>query len=154
MEYEKKVLDGGIWVITEKGRDHSKPQKACTFAFDTETQIYLDGKLIDTKKLARKIKKMKDEEKRRRISNITWAWQAYDETNGFFMTNDFETWLTYCCAAGYKFGHCYNATFDFAQIDYELLAKGKEKWKPHEYAEKGSGEAYNKAQPYRPSGRC
>ena len=148
MEYEKKVLENGRWVITEKGHDYAKPSKGCTFAFDTETQVYFDGKLIDTKKLARKIITMKDDEKRRRISNITWAWQAYDEVNGFFMTNDFETWLTYCCACGFKFGHCYNSTFDFAQIDYEILANGKDKWKPHEHVEKGSGKGYNKGQPY------
>ena len=148
MEYEKKVLANRVWVITEKGRDYTKPSKGCTFAFDTETQTYFDGKLLDTKKLARKIKNMKDDEKRRRISNITWAWQCYDEVNGFFMSNDFETWLTYISAAGFKFGHCYNATFDFAQIDYELLAKGRDKWKPHEHAEKGSGKGYNKGQPY------
>ena len=148
MEYEKKVLENGLWIITEKGHDYQKPTKACTFAFDTETQVYFDGKIIETKKLARKIKNMKDDEKRRRISNITWAWQAYDETNGFFMTNDFETWLAYFCACGFKFGHCYNSTFDFAQIDYEILAKGKDKWKPHEHVEKGSGKGYNKGQPY------
>lgn len=148
MEYEKKVLENGLWIITEKGHDYQKPTKACTFAFDTETQVYFDGKIIETKKLARKIKNMKDDEKRRRISNITWAWQAYDEENGFFMTNDFETWLAYCCACGFKFGHCYNSTFDFAQIDYEILAKGKGKWKPHEHVEKGSGKGYNKGQPY------
>ena len=148
MDYEKKTLQGGVWVITEKGHDYAKPMKAITFAFDTETQVYLDGKILETKKLARKIKNMNDEEKRKRISNITWAWQCYDETNGFFMTNDFETFLTYVCACGFKFGHCYNSTFDFAQIDYEILAKGKDKWKPHEHVEKGSGKAYNKGQPY------
>lgn len=148
MEYEKKSLQGGVWVIAEKGHDHAKPCKACTFAMDTETQVYFDGKILDTKKLARKIRNMKDDEKRRRISNVTWAWQAYDEINGFFMSNDFETWLTYLCACGYKFGHCYNSTFDFAQIDYEILAKGRDKWKPHEHVEKGSGKGYNKGQPY------
>lgn len=148
MEYERTALNGGVWIITEKGHDYRKPQNACTFAFDTETQVYFDGKILDTKKLARKIRGMKDGEKRRRISNVTWAWQAYDEINGFFMSNDFETWLSYVCACGYKFGHCYNSTFDFAQIDYEILANGRDKWKPHEYAEKGSGKAYNKAQPY------
>ena len=148
MEYEKTALENGLWVITEKGHDYLKPSKGCTFAFDTETQVYFDGKIIETKQLARKIKKMKDDEKRRRISNITWAWQCYDEVNGFFMSNDFETWLTYICACGFKFGHCYNSTFDFAQIDFEILAKGKDKWKPHEHVEKGSGKAYNKGQPY------
>lgn len=148
MEYERKQLENGVWVITERGRDYLKPCKACTFAMDTETQVYLDGKLLDVKKLAKKIKAMTTDERRRRISNVTWAWQAYDEANGFFMTNDFETYLSYCCACGYKFGWLYNSTFDFAQIDYEVLAKGREKWKPHVHAEKGSGKAYNKGQPY------
>ena len=148
MEYEKTALENGLWVITEKGHDYLKPSKGCTFAFDTETQVYFDGKILTTKQLARKIKRLKDDEKRRRISNITWAWQCYDEVNGFFMTNDFETWLTYICTCGFKFGHCYNSTFDFAQIDYEILAKGREKWKPHEHVKKGSGKGYNKGQPY------
>jgi len=148
MEYEKKVLENGAWIITEKGHDYLKPLKACTFAFDTETQVYLDGKIVPTKTLARRIKKMTDDEKRRRVSNITWAWQCYDETNGFFMSNNFDAWLAYLCACGYKFGHCYNSTFDFAQIDYEILAKGRDKWKPHEHVEKGSGKAYNKGQPW------
>lgn len=147
-KYEKTRLQNGAWVIVEAGRDFSKPRKWHTFAFDTETQIYLDGKIVPQKRLARAVKKMKDDEKRKRISNMTWAWQAYDEVNGFFMTNDFETWLTYLCHCGFKFGHCYNSTFDFAQIDYEILAKGRDKWKPLERNERGSGKGYNKGQPF------
>ena len=145
-EYAKVKLNNGIWVITTKGHDYKRPQRACTFAIDTETQTYFDGKLLDNKALFNKIKNLNNEAKRKRISNVTWAWQCYDEVNGFFMTNDFETWLTYQCACSYKFGWCYNSTFDFAQIDYELLAKGKDKWKPHEHVKRGSGKAYNKGQ--------
>lgn len=145
-EYAKVKLNNGIWVITTKGHDYTRPQRACTFAIDTETQTYFDGKLLDNKALFNKIKNLNNDAKRKRISNVTWAWQCYDEVNGFFMTNDFETWLTYQCACGYKFGWCYNSTFDFAQIDYELLAKGKDKWKPHEHVKRGSGKAYNKGQ--------
>ena len=148
MEYERTTLENGKWLIVEKGHDFLRPLKASTFAFDTETQIYLDGVIVPFEKLKRKIRKMNTDEKRRRISNITWAWQAYDEANGFFMSNDFETFLAYVCRCGYKFGWCYNSTFDFAQIDYEILAKGAGKWKPHEHVEKGSGKGYNKGQPY------
>ena len=148
LKYQKTKAENDVWIITEKGHDYLSPLKWSTFAFDTETQVFLDGKKISTKKLAHRIKNMKDDEKRRRISNLTWAWQCYDELNGFFMTNDFETWLTYLCACGYAFGQCYNSTFDFAQIDYEILAKAKDKWKPHEHVEKGSGEGYNKRQPF------
>ena len=145
-EYAKVNLNNGIWVITTKGHDYKRPQRACTFAIDTETQTYFDGKLLDNKALFNKIKNLNNEAKRKRIHNVTWAWQCYDEVNGFFMTNDFETWLIYQCACGYKFGWCYNSTFDFAQIDYEILAKGKDKWKPHEHVKRGSGKAYNKGQ--------
>ena len=145
-EYTKVKLDNGVWVITTKGHDYTKPVKACTFAFDTETQTYFDGKLLDTHKLFKKVKDLNNDAKRKRLSNITWAWQAYDEFNGFFMTNDFETFLQYQCACRYKFGWCYNSTFDFSQIDYEILAKGKDKWKPHEHVTRGSGKAYNKGQ--------
>lgn len=145
-DYAKVNLNNGIWVITSKGHDYTRPQRACTFAIDTETQTYFDGKLLDNKQLFNKIKNLNNDAKRKRISNVTWAWQCYDEVNGFFMTNDFETWLTYQCACGYKYGWCYNSTFDFAQIDYELLAKSKDKWKPHEHVRRGSGKAYNKGQ--------
>ena len=84
-------------------------------------------------------------DKRRRVSVQVWAWQAFDDVNGFFMTNDFETFLQYTCACRYKFGWCYNSTFDFAQIDYQVLAVGQDKWKPKT---KEQGKAYNKAQPW------
>ena len=145
-DYTKVQLDNGIWVIHTKGHDYTRPLKVCTFAIDTETQTYFKGKLLDNKKLFAKIKNLDNEEKRKHISNVTWAWQCYDEVNGFFMTNDFDTWLEYQAQAGYKYGWCYNSTFDFAQIDYEILAKGRDKWTPHEHVKRGSGKAYNKGQ--------
>ena len=145
-KYAKVKLDAGKWVITTYGHDYKKPIQACTFAIDTETQTYFDGKLLDANKLFKKVKNLNNDEKRKRLHNVTWAWQAYDEYNGFFMTNDFNTYLQYQCACGYKFGWCYNSTFDFAQIDYEILAKGKDLWKPHQHVKRGSGKAYNKGQ--------
>ena len=50
-KYQKVILNNGKWVITEKGHDYLKPQKWITFAFDTETQVYFDGKVLDPKKL-------------------------------------------------------------------------------------------------------
>lgn len=145
-KYAKVKLDANKWVITTIGHDYTRPQRACTFAFDTETQTYFDGKVLPTNKLYNKIKNLNNDTKRKRLSNVTWAWQCYDEVNGFFMTNDFETWLLYQCACKYAYGWCYNATFDFAQIDYEILAKGVDKWKPHKHVKKGSGKAYDKGQ--------
>lgn len=148
IKYTKVKIDNDKWVITTFGKDYKKPVKACTFAIDTETQVYFDGKLLSNKKLFKKVKNLNNEEKRKRLQNITWAWQCYDEYNGFFMTNDFMTYLLYQCACGYKFGRCYNSTFDFAQIDYEILAKGRDLWKPHEHVKRGTGQAYNKRQPW------
>ena len=145
-KYSKVKLDNVKWVITTYGHDYTKPQRGCTFAFDTETQTYFDGKLLDAKNLFKKVCNLSNDEKRKRLNNVTWAWQCYDEVNGFFMTNDFETFLLYQCLTKYKYGWCYNSTFDFAQIDYEILAKGKDKWKPHEHVKRGSGKAYNKGQ--------
>lgn len=146
--YTKTSLENGKWVITEAGHDYLKPKKACTFAIDTETQVYFKGKVIETKALFNRTRKLNTEQKRKYLSNVTWAWQIYEEVNGFFMTNDFEEWLKYQCRAGLKFGWCYNSTFDFAQIDYELLGFGADKWKPHEHEEKGSGKGYDKGQGY------
>ena len=148
MKYTKVNVDNNIWVITEKGHDYTKPNKAVTFAFDTETQVYFDGKILDAKSLFKKVKALNNEEKRKRLHNVTWSWQVYDEINGFFMTNDFITFLQYQCRAGLKFGWCYNSTFDFAQIDYEILAKGKDIWKPHQHEKRGSGKGYNKGQAF------
>lgn len=145
-KYTKTDLTGGVWIITDKGRDYLRPSKAVTFAFDTETQTYLNNRLIEPKNLLKRTKDLTQEQKRARLSSITWAWQCYDEVNGFFMTNSFNEWLTYQCRCGYMFGWCYNSTFDFSQIDYEILAKGREVWKPHKHETDGKG--YNKAQPF------
>lgn len=147
-QYAKVKIDANTWVIHTIGHDYTKPVKTCTFAIDTETQTLFDNKLLDTKKLFNKIKNLNNDAKRKRLKNITWAWQCYDEYNGFFMTNNFNVFIQYQCACRYKYGWCYNSTFDFAQIDYEILAKGRDKWKPHEHAKKGSGKAYDKGQPW------
>lgn len=147
MKYIKTQLNRNVWVITEEGHDYNKPVKAITFAFDTENLVYFKGALLSQKDLFKKTKNLNTEAKRKYLSSIVWAWQVYDEFNGFFMTNDFETLLTYLCSASLKFGWCFNSSFDFSQIDYEILAKGRDKWNKHErkqHREKG----YNKGQPF------
>ena len=147
--YQKTQLKNNKWVITSAGLDFRHPRKCYTFAIDTETQVLFDGKILPPLKLFDKIKKLNTDEKRKRIQNITWAWQCYDEFNGFFMTNDFYVWLLYQCNCRYKFGWCYNSTFDFAQIDAEILGSmRKHNWTLHEHVERGKGEAYNKGQPW------
>lgn len=144
MKYERIELPRG-WVICEAGRDFKHPLPACTFAFDTETFAYIDGVIYSQADMLKILKCATAEEKRQRLSSRVWSWQCYDEINGFFMTNDFEQWLLYQCRAGYKFGWCYNAKFDFSQIDYKILAEGADKWKPHISKD---GNTYNKSQPW------
>ena len=141
--YTREQLNNDAWVIYESGRQWRKPSPASTFAFDTETRVYLDGEVKTQAEIFTALRDVKTEEKRARLYNEVWAWQCYDEYNGFFMTNSFEVWLYYQCQAKYKYGWCYNATFDFAQIDYQILAVGADKWTPHEHK---TGKAYNKGQ--------
>lgn len=137
------MLNNENWIVCEKDLNYLKPKKTTTFAFDTETFVYLDKEKIQTKELAEKLKHMEISEKRKRITTRVWSWQIYDEINGFFMTNDFYTFLYYICLIGGKFGWCYNAKFDFAQIDYILLCKDKHRWKLHEATREGKSQGWS-----------
>lgn len=121
------------------------PSKAYTFAFDTETLTYLDGKVVPEQDLRAALGEAGLNEIKERVQVEVWAWQSYDEVNGFYMTNDFYLFLEHLCHCGYKFGWCYNSTFDFSNIDYQILADGRQEWKP---VEKGTGKTYMKNQPW------
>lgn len=142
MGYKKTQLTATTWVISSENNDYNKPLHACTFAFDTETLTYFDGHIYDNKTLFKKIARLSNDERRKRIFNKVWSWQCYDEYNGFFMTNDFMTWLDYQCKCRYHFGWCYNATFDFAQIDYKLLCEHADIFKPHVKGKDTKGQAW------------
>lgn len=140
---QESVKDG--WILYEHGHNPRKPEKACTFAFDTETFTYIDGVKVNSAELVARCLEMGTEEKRQRITISVWCWQCYDEVNGFFMTSSFDIWLQYQALCGYKYGWCYNAKFDFSQIDYQILTTPK--WKPHikktgTYYDKGQAWAY------------
>lgn len=141
LKYQKEEF-GDTWVVYEKGHNWRHPQKAITFAFDTETLVYFKGKILDQTTLFKRIQKLKTDKIRSSVHNVVWAWQIYDEVNGFFMTNDFNTFLQYQCLARMKFGWCYNATFDFAQIDYQILGVGADKWRPHVHDRTTKGQAW------------
>lgn len=129
------------WVIYEAGKDWERPSPACTFAFDTETFAYVDGIKVTQEELTTLCRNMTAEDKRKRVSTAVWCWQCYDEVNGFFMTSSFDVWVDYQAKAKYQFGWCYNAKFDFSQIDYQILTNSK--WKRHV---KRNGRAYNRGQ--------
>ena len=138
--YIRYNLGRGRWVITDEGTNYRRPQKAVTFAFDTENVVMLDGVIMSQTELFERLKGVSTADKRQRVTSRVWSWQTFDEYNGFFMTNDFETWLDWQCRCGYKFGWCYNAKFDFSQVDYQILTS--KRWKPH------SDELNTKAQPW------
>ena len=138
--YLRYNLGRGRWVITDAGTNYRRPQKAVTFAFDTENVVMLDGVIMSQTELFERLKGVSTADKRQRVTSRVWSWQTFDEYNGFFMTNDFETWLDWQCRCGYKFGWCYNAKFDFSQVDYQILTS--KRWKPH------SDELNTKAQPW------
>ena len=138
--YIRYNLGRGRWVITDEGTNYRRPQKAVTFAFDTENVVMLDGVIMSQTELFERLKGVSTADKRKRVTSRVWSWQTFDEYNGFFMTNDFETWLDWQCRCGYKFGWCYNAKFDFSQVDYQILTS--KRWKPH------SDELNTKAQPW------
>lgn len=147
MIYKRTLLKNGKWVITYANKDYLNPAKACTFAFDTENFVYCDGKKISQNEIFEKLKNCTQEEKRKRLESVVWSWQIYDEFNGFFMTNDFYTFLYYQCLCGFKFGWCYNAKFDFSQIDYEILSR-PDLWKRHISKRNSKESGYNKGQPW------
>ena len=142
-KYHREELNDGKYVVFERGRDWRRPRRAITFAFDTENIVLLDGVVRSQKEIYHLLKNTSMDEKRQRLKSVVWAWQCYDEENGFFQTNDFYVWLFYQCRCKYKYGWCYNATFDFSQIDYQILSD--DRWKRHE---RKTGEAYNRGQPW------
>lgn len=137
--FKQIKLNNDIWVVVEEGHDYLNPTNTYTFTIDTENIVLFDGQVLTQEALAEKLKDLDTETKRARLTSIVWAWQCYDEINGFFMTNDFDTWLTYQCRAHYKYGWCYNAKFDFSQIDYKILTDSK--WKPYERGQ-GKNQSY------------
>ena len=129
--YDVVKFGNGDWLVVESGRNWKEPQHTHTFAFDTETFAYLDGKKMSQEAIFEALYDVEMADKRQRLSTSVWAWQCYDEYNGFFMTNSFDKWLLYQCRCGYGNGWCYNAKFDFSQIDWMLLAEQKDRWTRH-----------------------
>ena len=142
MKYQKITYPNNKWIICEKDLNIEKPKQTYTFTFDTETFLYLDGKKLSQNEVLEKLKGIDISEIRKRVTTNVWCWQIYDEYNGFFMTNDFYKFLNYICLCQYKFGWCYNAKFDFAQIDYKILAGKKDLWKPHNEDKASKGQPW------------
>lgn len=138
--YERTVLNGK-WVIHE-GNYH-RPYKADTGAFDTETLTLLNGKIAQDDELRQHVDNAEtDTELKKPLECVVWSWQCYDEYNGFMMTNDFDLFVDYIARVGYSNVWCYNAKFDFSQIDYKILVEQADKWHLHERGKKTKGQPW------------
>lgn len=90
-------------------------------ASDTETFTYIDGEKVTDAEL-RCLGKIKEQKFFREHASVrVWAWQVSDGVH-LFVTNDFDEYLTFLCEHKIKAVWYYNAKFDFAQIDYQILA--------------------------------
>ena len=136
---QKTNLPNNVWVICEGDFQH--PHKHHTASFDTETQTLLNGVVATDEALKQHtLNCQTDAELKSSLSCNVWSWQLYDEINGFFMTNSFDEFLAYIARASYKSIWCYNAKFDFSQIDYKILTDPK--WSVNEGGRKGKAQAW------------
>ena len=99
---------------------------------DTETYTLIDGKRVDTKTLnALALDDAHDVAYFRKHASIdTYAWQIstgkYDA-----ICSSFDEWTQLLCKHKIGVVWFYNAKFDFAQIDYQILSNA-DKWKPYD----------------------
>lgn len=100
--------------------DFPRFQKIEWGASDTETLTYIDEKIVTDKELNDLVKKHSVAWFRQHTSVRVWAWQFSDGEH-FFVSNDFDEYLTFLCEHKVKAIWFYNAKFDFAQIDYQIL---------------------------------
>ena len=89
-------------------------------ASDTETFTYIDGVKVSNDELLSLGKKHNQAFFRQHASVRVWAWQFSNGKN-FFVTNNFDEYIGFLCEHKVKAVWFYNAKFDFAQIDYQLL---------------------------------
>ena len=89
-------------------------------ASDTETFTYIDGVKVSENDLKELGKTQPQAFFRKHASVRVWAWQFSDGIH-FFVTNDFDEYIDFLCEHKVKAVWFYNAKFDFAQIDYQIL---------------------------------
>lgn len=89
-------------------------------ASDTETFTYIDGEKVSEERLKALGREHPQSFFREHASVRVWAWQFSDGAH-FFVTNEFDEYINFLCEHKVKSVWFYNAKFDFAQIDYQLL---------------------------------
>lgn len=89
-------------------------------ASDTETFTYIDGVKVSEDDLQILGKEKPAKFFREHATVRVWAWQISDGEH-FFATNDFDEYINFIGEHKIKAVWFYNAKFDFAQIDYQIL---------------------------------
>ena len=106
-----------------------KTKKFQVVSADTETYTLIDGVKVSTEQL-NKIGLTNDTSFFRKHASIdVYAWQI---STGLYdaICSTFDEWCTLICKHKVGVIWFYNAKFDFAQIDYQILSNG-DKWKPY-----------------------
>lgn len=107
-------------------------------ACDTETHTLIDGRIISTHELNTLALDEKHNTAwyREHTTIDTYAWQiSCGEVNA--ICDNFIEWLDTLAMHGISCAWFYNAKFDFAQIDYQILSS--DNFKPYEKSLKGTG---------------
>ena len=73
MKYQKITYPNNKWIICEKDLNIEKPKQTYTFAFDTETFLYLDGKKLSQNEVLEKLKGIDISEIKKRVNTNVWC---------------------------------------------------------------------------------
>lgn len=96
-------------------------EKVIWGASDTETFTYINGEKVSEEQLKALGREHPQSFFREHASVRVWGWQFSDGSH-FFVTNEFDEYINFLCEHKVKAVWFYNAKFDFAQIDYQLLS--------------------------------
>ena len=102
--------------------DFKKNSKVVWLAGDTETYTYIDGVKVSTTKLIELGKDKPSSWFREHAKVDAYAWLLSDGIH-FAWLESFEEYVDFCCEHKVKAVWWYNAKFDFAIFDYQLLKK-------------------------------
>ena len=98
---------------------------------DTETHTFVDGVLMSTEQIKKLFAERNEDGElthttawaRQHVSVDAYAWLVSDGRK-FAWLETFEEFVIFCCQHKVKTIWWYNAKFDFAFFDYQLLSKG------------------------------
>lgn len=106
-----------------KYNDFKKNERVSVVACDTETFTYIDGVKVSSETLLQLGRKHNAKWFREHATISVYAWLVSDGKS-FAWLETFEEYCIFMCEHNVNVCWWYNAKFDFAQIDYQLLTNG------------------------------